>query len=238
MTRSALGWRPTLADEGVATHLVRRSGASSRMAVVLIEPRPGRRTVLFRRESALSLEETDVPPAVFTSGRILMLDATDLPLVLRAAPLARAAGIPTMIDVERWTPSLSPVVAAVDIVIAPAAFFTEFAGGGEVDLALERFAGQFDVAVSVATLGLGGVAGPMRGSHDPDPGRPRARGGHDRCRRCFSRGLRLRLAADGARRGARSGAVLCQPRGRAELSGDRRTDGLAPAGGPRRQCVT
>ncbi len=61
-----------------------------------------------------------------------------------------------MIDVERWAPSLSPVVAAVDIVIAPAVFFTEFAGGGDVDLALERFAGQFDVAVSVATLGSEG----------------------------------------------------------------------------------
>ena len=204
----------TLADEGVATHLVRRSGASSRMAVVLIEPRAGRRTVLFRRESALSLEETDVPPAVFTSGRILMLDATDLPLVLRAAPLARAAGIPTMIDVERWTPGLSPVVAAVDIVIAPAVFFTEFAGGGEVDLALERFAGQFEVAVSVATLGSEGSLARCGGATIRTPAVRvpvvDTTGAGDAFRGGFASGwLQMGSEAD-----ARSGAVLCQPRGR------------------------
>ena len=198
------------------------------MAVVLVEPRPGAAPCCSGATRRLSLEETDVPPAVFTSGRILMLDATDLPRRCCAPRRSRArlasrpsstssAGRPGLVDLSRCRGHRHRASGVLHRV----------RGGGAVDLALEQFAAQFDVAVSVATLGRTGSLAKCGGSHDPDAGRPRGGRGHDRRRGCFSRGLRLRLAADGAWGGARSGAVLRQPRGRAELSGGRRTDGLA-----------
>ena len=187
---------------------------------------------LFRRDSALALEETDVPPAVFTSGRILMLDATDLPRG-SCAPraLARAAGIPTMIDVERWTSgalrlsrcrSTSSSRRRRSSPSSPAE--------RDVDLALERLAEP--------VRWCGGRAwrrwartGRWPGAREPRSARRPSRvtvvdttGAGD----AFRGGFRLRLAADGAWGGTGGGADLCQPRGRAELSGGWRADGLAP----------
>ena len=56
----------TLAAEGVETFLVQRPGVASRMAVILVEPQAGRRTVLFRRDSALALDAGEVPPEIFS----------------------------------------------------------------------------------------------------------------------------------------------------------------------------
>ena len=153
----------TLAAEGVESVLVPRPGAASRMAVVLVEPQAGRRTVLFRRDAALGLEDTDVAAEVLRSGRILMLDATDPRMTLRAAAVARSAGIPTMIDIERWSPEMAPIVRQIDVVIAPAAFFRAFAGGDEPEAALARFEERVGPAVVVATLGERGSVARCRG---------------------------------------------------------------------------
>ena len=56
---------------------------------------------LVRRDPALALEAGDVPAEIFSAGRLLMLDATELPAAVRAARVAQAAGIPTMIDVDQ-----------------------------------------------------------------------------------------------------------------------------------------
>ena len=153
----------TLAAEGVEASLVQRSGVASRMAVILVEPHAGRRTVLFRRDPELALEAGEVAAEIFSSGRILMLDATELRVALGAASVAHAAGIPTMIDIDHWSPDVAPLLSEIDIVIAPGSFFTQFAGGGELESALERFEERMGAAVMVATVGQDGSVARSRG---------------------------------------------------------------------------
>jgi len=141
-----------LAAEGVDTQVVERANAASRTAVVLVDRASGARTVLERRDPRLAIDEDDISSAVFTSGRILLVDGTDLPVAVRAARAARAAGIPTIVDVEQHVPGVDDLLAQIDVMIAPGAFFAE-ASHGSVELGLEQLESRFGAALVVATLG-------------------------------------------------------------------------------------
>ena len=141
-----------LAAEGVDTQVVERSGATSRTAVILVDRATGARTVLEHRDRRLAVEEEDLSPAVFTSGRLLLVDATDLPAAVRAARAAHTAGISTIVDVDQHAPGVDDLLAEIDVIIAPGAFFAD-ASGGSVEVGLTQVAHRFGAALVVATLG-------------------------------------------------------------------------------------
>ena len=149
--------RDSLVREGVdvaAARVVR--GASNQFAVVLVDARSGERTVLWDRHPGLALEGPDVPAEAVTSGRLLVVDCHDTEAATEAARLARGAGIPTIIDVERVRPGINELLHQIDAIVAAQAFPAELTGCAEPGRALEAIAREFAAPLVCVTLGSEG----------------------------------------------------------------------------------
>lgn len=142
--------------EGVGIAAIRKSWAPSRVAIVLVDRETGSRTIIEHRDAAHRLDAADIDLAVVTSGRVLIVDATNLEASTAAARAARAAGIPTVVDVERPVPGLDALLAQIDIVITAAAFPAAYTGTVSAEEGLTELARRFRPALVVATQGAAG----------------------------------------------------------------------------------
>jgi sugar/nucleoside kinase (ribokinase family) len=156
--------RDSLVREGVDVGAARIvSGASNQFAVVLVDARSGERTVLWDRHPDLALRGRDVPVEAVTSGRLLVVDCHDTEAATEAARLARAAGVPTIIDVERVRPGINELLHQIDAIIAAQAFPTELTGCAEPGRALAAMAREFSAPLVCVTLGSEGSLALARG---------------------------------------------------------------------------
>jgi sugar/nucleoside kinase (ribokinase family) len=142
--------------------LVECGGARTRTAIVLVD-NEGRRTVLEDRDPALQLRPEQVPPGWVESGRILMVDATQPDAALDAARRARNAGLAVIVDVDQPGASVDLLIAAADVIIAPATFVLEETGSDDVGEALGRLDARYAPSLTVATLGSDGAVARCQG---------------------------------------------------------------------------
>ncbi|MEQ1574495.1 MAG: PfkB family carbohydrate kinase [Vicinamibacterales bacterium] len=96
--------------------LVERNGPNP-YAVVLLDERQGERIVLWDRDDGLRLRPDDIRPEVIRSARLVHVDDVDAEAALRAASLARSAGVRVTSDIEQVTELTQRLVAAVDVPI-------------------------------------------------------------------------------------------------------------------------
>jgi sulfofructose kinase len=149
--------RDSLISEGVDVDSSwTASGATNQFAVVLVDARSGDRTVLWDRHPALSIEPSAVSPAAVEAGRLLIVDCQETAAATAAALYARAAGIPTIIDVERVRPGIAELLQQIDVIIAAQEFPAELTGHEEMGRALETIARESGAAIVCVTLGEGG----------------------------------------------------------------------------------
>jgi hypothetical protein len=69
-----------------------------------------------------------------------MVDATDMRVAIAAATAARAARIPTVIDIDRVTPETPVLLRLIDLMVMPEAFVLAATGADFVGVGLERLA--------------------------------------------------------------------------------------------------
>jgi sulfofructose kinase len=148
--------RAALARDGVDVVAVERSGAKSRVAMVLVDSATGNRTVFGFRDPALAIDPTSLPPGALVSGRVLMLDATDLSTAMIAAQLAREAAVPTVIDVDHEARGVDDLLAEIDVLIVSESFLAEWRPGGKIGEALRKLAAEYKSAAAIVTLGENG----------------------------------------------------------------------------------
>lgn len=149
--------RTSLIDAAVdVTAAYRVSGATNQFAVILVDARSGDRTVLWDRHPALAMTAADVPADAIRSGRILIVDCSDTAAAAQAARSARAAGIPTVVDVEKVRPGIGEMLQQIDAIIAAEAFPTALTGHDDLGRALHTMAREFGAAVVTVTLGTKG----------------------------------------------------------------------------------
>ena len=109
--------REELTGRGVdITHAVVRDAVNP-YAVILLDDREGERIVLWDRSPALALTDEELPRAVVRDARLLHVDDVDEDASIRAAAIAREAGIPVTSDIERVTDRTAELVAAVSMPI-------------------------------------------------------------------------------------------------------------------------
>lgn len=109
--------RRELAGRGIdLSHVVTRDGANQ-FAVITVDDRTGERIVLWDRDDRLRLRPAEVPPALIASARLVHVDDVDEDAAIRAATLARDAGVPATSDLDRVTNRTAELVAAVTIPI-------------------------------------------------------------------------------------------------------------------------
>jgi sulfofructose kinase len=150
--------RRSLAEEGVdLAGAVERAGVANQMAVILIDRASGERTVLMHRPAALVLRPEELRRDLVVAGRVLHLDGFDLDAALTAAAWARAAGVPTVVDVDTRSGEIEKLLAATDCVIVSQEFATDFTGVEDVDSALDRLAIATRAPLVAITLGAEGA---------------------------------------------------------------------------------
>jgi sulfofructose kinase len=149
--------RDSLTREGVDISGSRTiAGATNQFAIVVVDARSGERTVLWDRHPALTMEPAAVPHAVVTAGRMLVVDCHETAAATQAARYARAAGIPTVIDVEKVRPGIAELLQNIDAIIAAQDFPTELTGYDDMGRALEALAREFRAPIVTVTLGPAG----------------------------------------------------------------------------------
>jgi sugar/nucleoside kinase (ribokinase family) len=145
-----------LKNEGVDLAVVRRARCRSRIAIVLVDA-GGRRTVLEYRDPALARTPAEIDRPTVTSGRVLMVDGSDLDASIAAARAARLAGIPTVVDVDRPGPGVDTLLAEIDVIVVPGRFVMDYTGLPSVGGGLARLERQYPRSLIVATLGAEGA---------------------------------------------------------------------------------
>lgn len=150
--------RESLERAGVDTTACRTlAGRSNQFAVILVEAGTGERTVMWDRDPALVVDPAEVPLDAVTSGRVLLVDCSYTPAATVAARAARAAGVPTVIDVEHRRPGIEELLREIDVIIAAREFPHALTGQVDLGRALRALADEFRPALACVTLGKEGA---------------------------------------------------------------------------------
>jgi sugar/nucleoside kinase (ribokinase family) len=149
--------RDSLEREGVdISATATMPGITNQFAVILVDARTGERTVLWDRHPALNMEPADVPRDAVTSGRLLIVDCHQTAASAQAARYARAAGVPTIIDVEKVRPGIGDLLQNIDAIIAAEEFPTALTGHEHLGEALRIIGRESGASLVCVTLGAKG----------------------------------------------------------------------------------
>ncbi|MEE8581800.1 MAG: carbohydrate kinase family protein [Myxococcota bacterium] len=136
--------------------VARVRGAVTRSAVILVDRTSGDRTVLSHRDARLALAPAQFRRDAIEGARVLLLDAVDPDAAQWAASIARAAGIPVVLDADRPWPGLETLLGLVDFPIVARAFAEELGQTGRVREGL-RVLASHGARLAVVTLGEQGA---------------------------------------------------------------------------------
>jgi sulfofructose kinase len=163
--------RESLIAEGVDLHASWTAvGTTNQFAVVLVDARSGARTVLWDRHPGLTMDPAAISRRAIEAGRLLVVDCHETAAATVAARYARAAGIPTIIDVERVRPGITELLQQIDVIAAAQSFPTELTGYDDPGRALDAMAREFRAPLICVTLGEEGSLARAGGREIRTPG--------------------------------------------------------------------
>lgn len=110
----------------------------NRFAVILVGEKGGERIVLWDRPQELSLRPRELPPELLTAARVVHVDDTDQDAAIRAASIARGAGMHVTSDIDRVTARTEELVSAVTIAILAEHVPEALTGEKDLERALRR----------------------------------------------------------------------------------------------------
>ena len=138
-------------------------GADSQLSVIVVDRETGERTVLWHRDSRLSIRVREVRRDEIEQGRVLLVDGQDLDLSTWAAGVAQEAGIPVVLDADTSGPGIDALLRRVDFPIVSREFAEKHFGTRNPRDFLRGLA-ALGARFPVVTLGdRGAVAGGREG---------------------------------------------------------------------------
>jgi len=141
---------------GVETHLITAPGCASQQAVILVDD-AGERTVLWKRDNGLTLQPDELKPEWITDARALHVDGHDTAAAVVAAGWARAAGIPTIADLDDLYPGVEALLDKIDYLITSRDIPGRVTGDSDLLQSLPAVRRQYGCRLTAATLGQEGV---------------------------------------------------------------------------------
>jgi sugar/nucleoside kinase (ribokinase family) len=146
-----------LRAEGVSTEwTVRRPGALPYRSAVIVDTRTKSRTVLSCTDGVVGADPDLPEESLILSAKVLFVDHSGPEGMLRAARLARQAGIPVVGDFERRYPApFDELLALTDHLVLPEEFARQLTGAGDSRAAAEALWDRSRAAV-VVTMGAQG----------------------------------------------------------------------------------
>jgi sugar/nucleoside kinase (ribokinase family) len=148
--------REALAARGVnLDHAVERD-AANHYAVILVNDANGERMVLWGRDARLDLVPSEISADAIASARLVHVDDVDMEAALRAATLARQAGIPVTSDLDRVDERTPDLVRAVSVPIFAEHMTQALTGETDHERGLRKLRREHDGLLCV-TLGERGA---------------------------------------------------------------------------------
>jgi sugar/nucleoside kinase (ribokinase family) len=153
---SAFVARSLLAEGIDLGQCVRRSDARPVQSVIVVDETRRTRTILYHTARAFGAHPTRPGRSFLQSGRVLLVDRFGVPGMIRAARLARAAGIPVVADFESANqPRFQELLALADHLILSREFAARMTGARGPSAAAVRL-WRKDRAVVIVTAGADG----------------------------------------------------------------------------------
>ncbi len=148
--------RREFARAGVDARLILEPNAASPQSLILVDA-GGERTVLNHRDDRLLLQPSDLERAWITNARAVHVDGLETAAATLATSWARAAGIPTIADLDELYPGVDDLIANIDYLIVSRDFPERLTGERHLEQALQQLMRRYGCAVTAATLGREGV---------------------------------------------------------------------------------
>jgi sugar/nucleoside kinase (ribokinase family) len=146
-----------LAEEGVDLSAVRKiPGARTRTALILVRRADGERLILERRDPQLRLATEELNPSLVRGAGLLLVDTTDPDASTWAARIARAEGIPVVLDADRVCPEIEDLLRYVDFPVVSENFARQWGGGESARQGVERLSAS-GARLAIATCGVRGA---------------------------------------------------------------------------------
>lgn len=160
----------SLESEGVeASGVTVVQGAQSQIAFIVIDEASGERTVIWHRDERLMIDASEVDQAAVTSGRVLHLDGHNVAASIAAAKYARAAGIPTVLDIDNIYAGSEALLPLIDFLISSTSFPLRMTQETDLRTALKKLAEMTGSLFVAATLGREGVLAYFRDEYVYSP---------------------------------------------------------------------
>jgi sulfofructose kinase len=113
----------SIRSEGVdVSDVVAVPGSTSQLAMIIVDERNGERTILWHRPQEIATTPAEITPGKVAVGRVLLVDGHDAPGAARAAVLARARGVPVVLDAETVKEGTDDLVRNTDLLVASSRF--------------------------------------------------------------------------------------------------------------------
>ncbi len=109
--------RQELETRGVDLSDVIVRDAKNQFAVILVDETTGDRIVLWDRDDRLMMRDRDMPAEAIARARVVHVDDVDQRAAIRAATIAREAGVAVTSDIDRITDRTRDLIDAVTIPI-------------------------------------------------------------------------------------------------------------------------
>lgn len=146
--------KESLSKEGIdVTGSLTADSTPNGFSVILVDRERATRTILWSRDPSLSLLASEIDPSIVCAGRVLLVDCHDTAAATAAARYARAAGIPTVIDVEYMRPGIEELLQQIDIIITAESFPSQLTGHEGKGTALRAIRDAYEPAMVCMTLG-------------------------------------------------------------------------------------
>lgn len=150
--------------EGVDVSLAPRDPAARVVyALIVVAAATGSRNIFFQADGRVGAHESLPSEAVLRSARVLFVDQYGMAGNLRAARVARSAGVAVVADLEDDTdPRFNELLALVDHVVLSESFARKITGATSPQAALDRLWAtdrlwDMDRQAVVVTCGAGGI---------------------------------------------------------------------------------
>jgi sulfofructose kinase len=141
---------------GVEAQLSTATGSTSQQAFILVDP-SGERTVLWKRDSRLSLLPEELQREWIVNARVLHLDGHDTTAAILAARWARAAGVPVVADLDDLYTGYETLLPNIDFLISSRDIPERLTHDNDLRKSLPKVAERYGCRLAAATLGSEGV---------------------------------------------------------------------------------
>ncbi len=141
---------------GVEAHLFTAPASPSLQSFILVDP-AGERTVLWKRDSRLTLLPEELNREWILNARVLHLDGHDTAAATLAAQWARAAGIPVVADLDDLYSGYEALLPNIDFLVTSRDIPARLTREPDLRLSLPRVHSRYACRLAAATLGHEGV---------------------------------------------------------------------------------